>query len=112
MSQERQRLYDATYCNISKRQKQHRERFLTLERKRNPGMRCDLTPCDYILVSNKKAAGLATTYLGHFHRVKLTYNGNANMQTQDTRNRPSHQRSIRRERLVPYMYNYMCDDAS
>jgi hypothetical protein len=38
MARERQRLYAAAYSNISARQKQHRARFLELQRRRSPSL--------------------------------------------------------------------------
>ncbi len=43
MARERQRLYAAAYSNISARQKQHRARFLELQRRRNPSLRYEFS---------------------------------------------------------------------
>ncbi len=64
MARERQRLYAAAYTNISARQKQHRARFLELQRRRSPSLSYEFQRGDYVLISNQKAAGLTPTYMG------------------------------------------------
>ena len=63
-----------------------------------------------MLISNQKAASLTPTYMVPFVLVSLTDNGNATVQSDDNNNRPVRRRTIRRERLVPYRYEYRCYD--
>ena len=83
MAQERQRLYAAAYNNTSERQKEHRLRFVELQRQRNPQHRYQFSPDDYALVSGTKAAGLAPSLHGPFQLVRITNGGNAIIQTDD-----------------------------
>ncbi len=62
------------------------------------------------MISNLKAAGLTPTYMGPFLLVSLSDNGTATVQSDDTNNRPAQRWTVRRERLVPYRYIYMCYD--
>ena len=113
MAQERQRLYATAYSNISQRQKEHRLRFLELQRQRNPKHRYQFQPNDYVLVSGRKATGLAPSLHGPFRLVRITDGGNAIIQTDDAgTHRAQQQWSVRSERLVPYKYDYRCYDAS
>ncbi len=112
MERERQRLYAGAYSNIFARQKQHRARFLELQRRRNPGLRYEFQHGDYVLISNQKAAGLNPTYMGPFLLVSLTGNGNATVQSDDSGNRLARRLTVRRERLVAYRYDYKCYDAT
>ena len=113
MARERHRLYAAAYSNISARQKQHRARFLELQRRRNPSISYEFRRGDYVLISNQKAAGLTPTYMGPFLLVSLSDNGTATVQSDDTSSRPAQRWTVRRERLVPYRYTYRCfDDTS
>ena len=110
MARERQRLYAAAYSNISARQKQHRARFLELQRRRSPSLGYEFQRGDYVLISNQKAAGLTPTYMGPFLLVSLSDNGTATVQADDTSSRPAQRWTVRRERLVPYRYTYRCYD--
>jgi hypothetical protein len=110
MARERQRLYAAAYSNISARQKQHRARFLELQRRRSPSLRYEFQRGDYVLISNQKAAGLTPTYLGPFLLVNLSDNGTATVQSDDTSSRPAQRWTVRKERLVPYRFTYRCFD--
>jgi hypothetical protein len=110
MARERQRLYAAAYSNISARQKQHRARFLELQRRRSPSLRYEFQRGDYVLISNQKAAGLTPTYMGPFLLVNLSDNGTATVQSDDTSSRPAQRWTVRRERLVPYRFTYRCFD--
>ena len=87
MARERQRLYAAAYSNIYARQKQHRARFLELQRRRSPSISYEFQRGDYVLISNQKAAGLTPTYLGPFLLVNLSENGIATVQSDDTSSR-------------------------
>ena len=89
MARERQRLYAAAYSNISAWQKQHRARFLELQRRRNPALRYEFQRYDYVLINNQKATGLTPTYMGPFLLVSLTDNGNATVKSEDTSSRPA-----------------------
>jgi hypothetical protein len=110
MVRERQRLYTAAYSNISARQKHHRARFLELQRRRNPSISYEFQRGDYVLINNQKATDLTPTYMCPFLLVSLTENGTTTVQSHDTSSRPARRWTIRRERLVPYRYSYMCYD--
>ena len=113
MARERQRLYAAAYTNMSARQKQHRARFLELQRRRSPSLSYEFQRGDYVLISNQKAAGFTPTYMGPFLLVSLSDNGTATVQSDDTSSRPAQRWTVRRERLVPYRFTYRCfDDTS
>ncbi len=64
MARERQRLYAAAYSNISAWQKQHRARFLELQRRRSPAIRYEFQRGDYVLINNQKAAGMSGIQCG------------------------------------------------
>ncbi|WP_322994023.1 hypothetical protein [Limnohabitans sp.] len=87
MARERQRRYAAAYSNISARQKQHRARFLELQRRRNPSISYEFQRGDYVLISNQKATGLTPTYMGPFLLVSLSDNDTATVKSDDTSSR-------------------------
>ncbi len=64
------------------------------------------------MISNQKASSLTPTYMGPFLLVSLTDNGNATVQSDDSGSRPAQRWTVRRERLVPYRYDYRCYDAT
>ncbi len=83
---------------------------MELQRRRNPALRYEFQRGDYVLINNQKATSLAPTYMGPFLLVSLTDNGNATVHSNDTSSRPAQRWTIRRERLVPYRYEYKIYD--
>ena len=112
MTREHQWLYAAAYTATFTRQKQHHARFLELQRRRNPCLHYEFQRGDYVLANNQKAASLTPTYMGPFLIVILRDNANATMQTDDSGSRPTQRWNVRKERVVPYRYDYRCYDAT
>lgn len=76
-----------------------------------PAIKYEFQRGDYVLINNQTATDLTPTYMGPFLLVSLTDNGNATVHTDDNASQPAQRWSVRRERLVPYRYEYRCYDA-